>query len=87
MVFSNISWSVPSIEPCIVMTSPGKLPMSPNLEGVLQTSCEPAIPIEPKLKDRAAVMLKVLVLSFILFLPRVETFQLYSNGVISRPNL
>ena len=70
MVFSNISWSVPSIDPCIVMTSPEKLPMSPSFEGVSQTSAK-ATPLTPN--DIAAAALKVLMLSFILFLPRVET--------------
>ena len=56
-VFVIISSSLSKREPEIVITSPGKLPMSPSLDGVLHTSAcaDPAIKAKTVAATEAAL--------------------------------
>ena len=55
-MLTNISSSLPSIDPATVITSPAKFPISPNFDGVSQTSACAKL---AKAKDAAVKAVKL----------------------------
>ena len=79
-VFSNIFSSWPSIEPATVMTSPSKLPKSPSLDGVSQTSAC-AAPTNVNEAATSALAPNIFLVICIYFLPEIVLELIKTSGL------